>query len=208
MSPVARGSVSLTPGSHIWFGSLEFIIAKEGDDLDLVPPTNKPADFPEPVDNLRCRSDEIRNTCPDKFSLPGLPQAARSNKKVRRTSTNAHHLSPKAGEVPEDLPNLLGHAIADTLASTETSSNSNFKDDYDNSYRGSTGFAELQRMQHFLHVSDCLLNNEPFHDDFIDRFDGYELSWPSKGQSDPDTAFGLPSLPPIIFVVNTAFTHS
>jgi hypothetical protein len=33
-------------------------------------------------------------------------------------------------------------------------------------------------MQRFLHVSDYLLNDEPFDDDFIDRFDGYELSWP------------------------------
>jgi hypothetical protein len=137
MSPAAIGDISLTPGSHIWFGSLEFIIAKEGDDLDLVPPTNKPADFLEPVDDLRCRSDELRNTWPNKFSLPGLPQAARShlNKKVRRPSTNAHHLSPKAGEVPKDLPQQLRHAIVDTLASTETSSNSDFEDNYDNSYQ-------------------------------------------------------------------------
>jgi hypothetical protein len=62
MSSMARGNVSLTPGSHIWFGSLEFIITKEGDDLDLVPPINKPADFPKPVDDLRHRSDELRNT--------------------------------------------------------------------------------------------------------------------------------------------------
>jgi hypothetical protein len=33
-------------------------------------------------------------------------------------------------------------------------------------------------MQDFLDVSDYLLNNEPLNDDFIDRFDGYELSWP------------------------------
>jgi hypothetical protein len=52
MSSAARGNVSLTLGSHIWFGSLKFIITKEDDDLDLVPPTNKPTDFPEPVDDL------------------------------------------------------------------------------------------------------------------------------------------------------------
>jgi hypothetical protein len=33
-------------------------------------------------------------------------------------------------------------------------------------------------MQHFLHVSDYLLNDEPLDNDFINRFDGYELSWP------------------------------
>jgi hypothetical protein len=32
-------------------------------------------------------------------------------------------------------------------------------------------------MQCFLHVSDYLLDDEPLYDDFIDRFDGYELSW-------------------------------
>jgi hypothetical protein len=62
MSPEARGNVSLTLGSHIWFGSLEFIITKEGDDLDLIRPTNKLADLPEPVDDLRHYSDELRNT--------------------------------------------------------------------------------------------------------------------------------------------------
>jgi hypothetical protein len=63
------------------------------------------------------------------------------------------------------------------------SSNSNFfhsdyNDDYDDDYQGSTGFAKLQKMQRFLRISDYLLNDEPFNDDFIDRFDGYELSWP------------------------------
>jgi hypothetical protein len=86
--------------------------------------------------------------------------------------------APKAGEVPEDLPQQLERAIADTLASTETSSNSDFDDDYDDDYQGSTGFAKLQKMQRFLHVSDYLLNDEPLNDGFIDRFDGYELSWP------------------------------
>jgi hypothetical protein len=76
MSSAARGNTSLAPGSHIWFGSLEFIIAKEGNDLDLVPSTNKPAHFPEPVVNLRRRSDELKNTWSNEFSLPGLPRAA------------------------------------------------------------------------------------------------------------------------------------
>jgi hypothetical protein len=176
MSSVARGNASLTPGSHIWFRSLEFIIAKKGDDHDLVPPTNKHAHFPEPVVDLRRRSDELKNTWPNEFSLPGLPRAAQSyhDKKICRPSTNAHHLSPKAGEVPKDLPQQLGHAIANTLASTEMNSNS----DFDNDYQGSTGFAKPQKMQRFLHVSDYLLNDEPLNDDFIDRFDGYELSWP------------------------------
>jgi hypothetical protein len=52
MSSVTRGNASLTPDSHIWFGSLEFIITGEGDDLDLIPPTDKPANFPEPMVNL------------------------------------------------------------------------------------------------------------------------------------------------------------
>jgi hypothetical protein len=54
----------------------------------------------------------------------------------------------------------------------------NYDNDYDDDYQGSTGFTKLQKMQHFLHVSDYLRNDESFNDDFIDRFDGYELSWP------------------------------
>jgi hypothetical protein len=49
------------------------IITKEGDDLDLIPPTNKLSDFLGPIDDLQRRSDELRNTWPSEFSLPGLP---------------------------------------------------------------------------------------------------------------------------------------
>jgi hypothetical protein len=49
MSSAARGNANFTSGSHIWLDSLEFIIIGEGDDLDLVPPTDKPASFPELV---------------------------------------------------------------------------------------------------------------------------------------------------------------
>jgi hypothetical protein len=85
--------------------------------------------------------------------------------------------------VLEDLPQQLRHAIASTLASMEMSSHSNFLDsDYDDNnnddYQGITSFAKLQRMQRFLRISDYLLNDEPCNDDFIDRFDSYELSWP------------------------------
>jgi hypothetical protein len=96
--------------------------------------------------------------------------------------TNVYHLNPKAGEVPENLPQQLRHAIPDTLASTEMSSNSEFfnsdyGDDYDDDYQGSTSFAKLQKMQCFLRISDYLLNDEPCNDGFIDRFTGYEPSW-------------------------------
>jgi hypothetical protein len=131
---------------------------------------------PEPTIDLQRHSDELKNTWSDKFSLPDLPRAAQSghNRKVCKPSTNIHHLSPKAGKIPEDLPQHLGHAIADALASTETSSNSDLDDDY----QGSTGFIKLQGMQRFLHISNYLLDDEPLPDGFIDRFDGYELSWP------------------------------
>jgi hypothetical protein len=80
--------------------------------------------------------------------------------------------------VPEDLPQQLRHAITDTLASIETSSNSDFFDsNYNDDYQGSTGFAKLQKLQCFLRISDYLLNDEPCNEDFIDRFDDYELSW-------------------------------
>jgi hypothetical protein len=73
--------------------------------------------------------------------------------------------------VPEDLPQQLRHAITNTLASTETSSNSEFLDfncDDDNSddYQDITGFAKLQEMQRFLRISDYLLNDKPCNNDF------------------------------------------
>jgi hypothetical protein len=52
MALAARGNVSLTPGSHIWFGSLEFIITKECGNLDLVPPTKQLARSPKPMIDL------------------------------------------------------------------------------------------------------------------------------------------------------------
>jgi hypothetical protein len=63
-------------------------------------------------------------------------------------------------------------------------------------YQGSIGFIELRGMQHMLHVSNYLLDDEPLPDDFINRFDEYELSWPQKGRSSLDTAFGLPKPAP------------
>jgi hypothetical protein len=74
-------------------------------------------------------------------------------------------------------------SIADVLASVETSSNSNFLDsdndnDNNNDNEGGTSFTRFREMQHFLRISDYLLDDEPGKDDFVDRFDGYELSWP------------------------------
>jgi hypothetical protein len=106
MSSVAGGNVNFTPGSHIWFGSLKFIITREGYDRDLIPSTDKPASFPEPMVDLQHPSDELKNTWPNEFSLPSLPRDAQPcrDKKVHRPLTNIYHLSPKAGEVPNDLP--------------------------------------------------------------------------------------------------------
>jgi hypothetical protein len=73
MSSAAEGNVNFTPGFHIWFGSLEFIITEEGHDLDLVPLTDKPASFPELMVDLRRHFDELKNMWPNEFSLPGLP---------------------------------------------------------------------------------------------------------------------------------------
>jgi hypothetical protein len=52
LSSATRGNTSITLGSHIWFWSLKFIITEEGDNLDLVPLANKPANFLKPVVNL------------------------------------------------------------------------------------------------------------------------------------------------------------
>jgi hypothetical protein len=73
MSSVARGNASLTSGSHIWFRSLEFVITGEGDNPDLVPPIDKPANFPKPMVDLQHQSDELKNTWPNEFSMPNLP---------------------------------------------------------------------------------------------------------------------------------------
>jgi hypothetical protein len=62
-------------------------------------------------------------------------------------------------------------SIADILGSVEKSSNSNFLD-FDNNNEGSTSFTRLREMQHFLHISNNLLD-KPCNDDFVDRFDDY-----------------------------------
>jgi hypothetical protein len=70
-------------------------------------------------------------------------------------------------------------SVTDVLASAETSSNSNFLDsDNNNDNKGGTRFTRLREMQRFLRISNYLLDDEPCNDDFVDRFDGYELSWP------------------------------
>jgi hypothetical protein len=70
-------------------------------------------------------------------------------------------------------------SITDVLASAEIISNSNFlNSDSDNDNEGGTSFTRLREMQRFLCISDYLLDDEPCKDDFVDCFNGYELSWP------------------------------
>jgi hypothetical protein len=49
---MAGNNINFASGSHIWFGSLEFVVVGEGYDLDLLPPTREPTSFFEPADNL------------------------------------------------------------------------------------------------------------------------------------------------------------
>jgi hypothetical protein len=72
-SPMAGNNINFALGSHIWFGSLEFVVVREGYDLDLLPPTDEPTSFFEPTDNLRLHSDELKGTWPDKFGYPSVP---------------------------------------------------------------------------------------------------------------------------------------
>jgi hypothetical protein len=123
----------------------------------------------------------LKGTWLDKFSYPSVPRVVQPchDKKVRKSSTNTYHLNLEAGEVPKDLPQQLTRSIADVLASAETSSNSDFLDsNNDNDNKGDTSFTRLHEMQRFLHISNYLLDNDPCGDDFVDRFDGHELSWP------------------------------
>jgi hypothetical protein len=103
---MAKNDIDFAPGSHIWFGSLEFIIVGEGYDLDLLPLTSEPASFSKSVANLRLHSDELKGTWPDKFIYPSIPRVGQPyhNKKVHKSLTNIYHLNLEAREVLEDLP--------------------------------------------------------------------------------------------------------
>jgi hypothetical protein len=180
---MAGNGINFSPGSHIWFGSLEFVVIGKGYDLDLLPPTDEPANFSEPAAHLQLRSDELKGTWPNKFNYPSVPRVSQPchDKKVCKSSTNIYHINLEVGEVPKDLPQQLMCSIADVLASVERSSNFNFLDSdnsNDNDNEGSTSFTRLREMQRFLRISNYLLDDEPCNNDFIDRFDGYELSWP------------------------------
>jgi hypothetical protein len=59
---MARNDINFAPDSHIWFGSLEFVVVGKGYDLDLLPPTGEPASFFKPAANIRLRSDELKDT--------------------------------------------------------------------------------------------------------------------------------------------------
>jgi hypothetical protein len=152
-SLMARNNINFALGSHIWFGSLEFVVVREGYDLDLLPPTDEPTSFFELADNLRLHSDELKGTCPDKFSYPSVPRVGQPHhdKKVHKSSTNIYHLNLEAGEVLADLPQQLTRSIADVLASAETSSNFDFlNSDNDNDNKGGTSFTRLHEMQRFF----------------------------------------------------------
>jgi hypothetical protein len=50
---MAKNGINFALGSHIWFGSLEFIVVRgRGYHLDLLPLTSEPANFFEPAANL------------------------------------------------------------------------------------------------------------------------------------------------------------
>jgi hypothetical protein len=66
--------INFALGSHIWFGSLEFIIVEEDYDLDLLPLTGEPASFSESAANLQLCSDELKSTWLEKFSYPSIPR--------------------------------------------------------------------------------------------------------------------------------------
>jgi hypothetical protein len=59
---MVKNDINFALGSHIWFGSLEFVVVGEGYDLDLLPPTGEPASFSKPAVNLRLHSDELKGT--------------------------------------------------------------------------------------------------------------------------------------------------
>jgi hypothetical protein len=70
----AGNNINFAPGSHIWFGSLDFVVVGKGYDLNLLPSTGEPTTFFEPADNLRLHSDELKGTWLDKFSYPSVPR--------------------------------------------------------------------------------------------------------------------------------------
>jgi hypothetical protein len=55
---MAENDINFSLGSHIWFGSLEFIVVRKGYNLNLLPPTSEPANFPELAASLRLCSNE------------------------------------------------------------------------------------------------------------------------------------------------------
>jgi hypothetical protein len=73
-----------------------------------------------------------------------------------------YHLNLEVGEVLEDLPQQLMRFVTDVLALAETSSNSDFlNSDNDNNDKGDTNFIGLREIQHFLRISNYLLDDEP-----------------------------------------------
>jgi hypothetical protein len=69
-SLMAENDINFVVGSHIWFGSLEFIIVGEGYDLDLLPSIGEPASFFEPAANLRLCSNELKDMGPTSSATP------------------------------------------------------------------------------------------------------------------------------------------
>jgi hypothetical protein len=70
---MGENDISFAPSSHIWFGILEFIVVREGYELDLLPLTGELASFSKPVANQQLCSNELKGTWPDKFSYPSIP---------------------------------------------------------------------------------------------------------------------------------------
>jgi hypothetical protein len=150
-------------GSHIRFGSLDFLYTGVDYDLVLLPPSVDIDAISEALSSLRLYIDEGQAPESD-WSGGSRDRSMRAGKphgheKARDHFSTTFHFNPSAGEILVDLPTHHMQAISEVLATTEMASSTSSNED-DGSW-ADTDFSRLDdlgALRRFVGVYDYLLD--------------------------------------------------
>jgi hypothetical protein len=171
---MADHRIRFTLGSHILFGSLDFLSTGVDYDLVLLPPSVDIDAISKALSSLRLYTDEGQapkgnrpGSSRDRSTRAGKPHG---HEKAHGQCSTIFHLNPCVGA---DLPTHHMLVVTEVLATTETASSTSCDED-DGNWAGAdfSGLDDLGTLCRFVGVCDYLLDGGNSNNS------GYELTWP------------------------------
>jgi hypothetical protein len=130
---MANPRICFALASHVWFENLDFIYMGVDYDLVLLPPDVDVDAISKALSNLRLGTGEgqaLKNDRPGGFQGQTTPVGKPyDHGRGRGQSLTAIRFDPSAGEISADLPTHHAQAIAEVLATTETTSSTSSDED-------------------------------------------------------------------------------